>query len=108
MGFDDTPRRIIHCNENGCPACNDLISPSLHACLCSHAEENAIIQAAHHGVSAQDAILYTTESPCLACTKIIINAGIKEIVFNQEHALAEMAYALLQQAEISVKPKKFP
>lgn len=108
MGFDDTPRRILHCNENGCPACNDLTNPSLHACLCSHAEENAIIQAAYHGVSAQDAILYTTESPCLACTKIIINAGIKEIIFNQEHALTEMAYALLQQAEINVKPKKFP
>lgn len=107
MGFDDTPRHVLHCDENGCPACNDTNISSLHPCLCSHAEENAIIQAAYHGISTQDATLYTTETPCLACTKMIINAGVKEIIFNQEYPLAEMAYALLQQAEISVKPKKF-
>lgn len=107
MGFDDTPRHILHCKENGCLVCNDAMSPSPHLCLCSHAEENAIIQAAYHGINAQEATLYTTESPCLACTKMLINAGIKEIIFNQEYPLTEMSYALLQQAEISVRPKKF-
>src|SRR3989338_4119662 len=82
LGFDDTPRHIKHCNENGCPGCNK--EGLQMQCLCNHAEENVIVQAAYHGVSTQDATVYTTESPCIRCTQILINAGIKELVFNEE------------------------
>jgi dCMP deaminase len=53
---------------------------NLEECLCSHGEENAIVQASYHGISIKDSIIYTTFSPCLLCTKMIINAGIKEVM----------------------------
>ena len=104
LGFDDTPRHIKHCNENGCPGCNK--EGLQMQCLCNHAEENVIVQAAYHGVSTQDATVYTTDSPCLRCTQILINAGIKELVFNEESPLNEMTYALLKEANVSLKPRK--
>ena len=75
-GYNGTPRGARNCNEGGCPRCNDLApgGTSLGDCLCSHGEENAITQAAYHGVSLRGGTLYTTFSPCLQCTKLIINA----------------------------------
>ena len=104
LGFDDTPRNIKHCNENGCQACSkeDMQSP----CLCNHAEENVIIQAAHHGMSTQDATLYTTDSPCLRCVQILINAGITELMFNEDIPLNDTAYSLLKTANITVRARK--
>ncbi len=104
LGFDDTPRHIKHCNENGCPACNK--EGIQLQCLCNHAEENVIIQAAYHGVSAQEATVYTTDSPCIRCTQVLINAGIKELVFNEDAPLNEMTYALLKEANVGLKPRK--
>ncbi len=104
MDSDDTPRHIKHCNENGCPACNK--EGIQLQCLCMHAEENVILQAAHHGISTKDAIVYTTDSPCLHCTQVLINAGIRELVFNEDAPLNEMTYALLREANVSLKPKK--
>ncbi|MCM8775286.1 MAG: dephospho-CoA kinase, partial [Candidatus Omnitrophica bacterium] len=77
-GYNGTPRGVKNCNEGGCPRCNsiDTSGKDLDECLCSHAEENAIVQSAYHGVSIKDSVLYTTYSPCLICTKMIINAGI--------------------------------
>ncbi|MBI1972398.1 hypothetical protein HYS50_00140 [Candidatus Woesearchaeota archaeon] len=104
LGFDDTPRHIRHCNENGCPACNqgDLQSP----CLCNHAEENVIIQAAYHGISTQEATVYTTDSPCVRCTQTLINAGITELMFNEDIPLNDTAYSLLKTANITVRARK--
>lgn len=104
LGFDDTPRHVKHCNENGCPGCakQELNLP----CICAHAEENLIAQAAYHGLSTQETSIYTTESPCLRCTQIIINAGIKEVIFNQDAPLNEMTYALFKEANITLKPRK--
>ncbi len=104
IGFDDTPRHIKHCNENGCPACNK--EGLQMTCICNHAEENVILQAAYHGLNAQDTTVYTTDSPCLRCTQVLINAGIKELVFNEEAPLNEMTYALLKEANVSLKPRK--
>jgi|SRR3989344_310653 len=104
MGFDDTPRHIKHCNENGCIGCN---KEGLHIqCICNHAEENVILQAAYHGVNTQDTTMYTTESPCLRCIQVLINAGIKELVFNEEFPLNEMTYVLLKEANVSLRPRK--
>ncbi len=78
-GYNGTPRGTTNCNEGGCPRCNDLArgGTRLDECLCSHAEENAITQAAYHGVSLKGGTVYTTFSPCLQCTKMIINAGLE-------------------------------
>jgi dCMP deaminase len=75
----------------------------LDECLCSHGEENAITQAAYHGVSLREATLYTTLSPCLLCTKLIINAGLAEVVYNADWPLGEVSLALLRESGIKVR-----
>ncbi len=104
-GYNGTPRGVKNCNEGGCPRCNsiDASGKGLEECLCSHAEENAIVQAAYHGVTIKGAVLYTTFSPCLMCTKMIINAGIKEVVYNMDYSLTETSFNLLKEAGIVVR-----
>lgn len=99
-GYNGTPRCTRNCFEGGCPRCNQLADSGtqLDECLCSHGEENAITQAAYHGVSVKDGILYTTFSPCLTCTKMIINSGIQEVVYNLEYPLSDTSFQLLQEA----------
>jgi len=82
-GYNGTPRGYRNCDEGGCPRCSgDAPSGSdLSECFCSHAEENAIVQAALHGVSVKDGHMYATHSPCLICAKMIVNAGIRLVVF---------------------------
>jgi dCMP deaminase len=104
-GYNGTPRGVQNCNEGGCPRCASAAESGtrLDECLCSHAEENAITQAAYHGVSVRGASLYTTFSPCMICTKIIINAGIREIVFDARFPLGERSIALLSEAGVKVR-----
>ncbi len=101
-GYNGTPRGTTNCNEGGCPRCNDLAlgGTRLDECLCSHAEENAITQAAYHGVSLKGGTIYTTFSPCLQCTKMIINAGLVEVVFQTEYPLGQVSLDLLTEAGI--------
>lgn len=104
-GYNGTPRGIKNCNEGGCPRCQKF-GPSgqdLEACFCSHAEENAIVQAAYHGVTIKGSTLYSTFSPCLACTKMIINAGIEEVVYSQAYPLEERTSSLLKEAKVRVR-----
>lgn len=104
-GYNGTPRGTRNCNEGGCPRCNALAQSgtSLEECYCSHGEENAITQAAYHGTSLKGASLYTTFSPCLLCTKMIINAGIIEVVYNHEYPLAGNSLSLLIEAGVTVR-----
>jgi dCMP deaminase len=83
-GYNGTPRGVVNCDAGGCNRCNDPAIPSgtrLDECLCSHSEENAIVQAAYHGVRVKGSTLYTQISPCLWCSKMIINAGIVKVTF---------------------------
>ena len=105
-GYNGTPRGARNCNEGGCPRCNNL-APSgsaLEECLCSHAEENALTQAAYHGVSVRGATIYTTFSPCLQCTKMIVNAGIAEVVYKARYTIAARALALLAECGVTARP----
>lgn len=104
-GYNGTPRGIKNCNEGGCPRCNAFgnSGENLGECLCSHAEENSIVQAAYHGVGISGATLYTTFSPCLMCTKMIINSGIKEVVFNNTYPMSDLSLKLLADAYIKVR-----
>ena len=101
-GYNGTPRGTKNCYEGGCPRCNRLADSGtqLEDCLCSHGEENAITQAAYHGVSLKGGTLYTTFAPCLMCTKMIINAGIQEVVYNLDYPLNEISFQLLQEAKV--------
>ncbi|MBI1978288.1 MAG: AAA family ATPase [Candidatus Omnitrophica bacterium] len=107
-GYNGTPRGVKNCSEGGCPRCNQMASSGtkLDECLCSHGEENAITQSAYHGVNIKDATLYTTYSPCLLCTKMIINSGIREVVFNVDYPLASVAKKLLEESGITVRKVK--
>ncbi len=104
-GYNGTPRGTKNCYEGGCPRCNGTAASgtSLDECLCSHGEENAITQAAYHGVSVKGATLYTTFAPCLLCTKMIINSGISEVVYNEEYPLNETAFRLMKEAGVTCR-----
>jgi len=104
-GYNGTPRGTRNCNEGGCPRCNSFApgGTRLDECYCSHGEENAITQAAFHGVSLRDATIYTTFSPCLQCTKMVINAGLAEVVYNAAYPLGDTALALLREASLKVR-----
>lgn len=103
-GYNGTPRGIQNCNEGGCPRCNSFgeSGAGLDLCICSHAEENAIVQSAYHGVNIKGATLYSTLSPCLLCTKMIINAGIAEVVYQSGYPMESTALRLLEEAGITI------
>ncbi len=104
-GYNGTPRGIKNCSDGGCPRCNSSAQTGekLDQCLCSHAEENAIVQAAYHGVSVKDSTIYTTFSPCLICTKMIINAGIREVVYREIYKFEDIARSLFAEANIVLR-----
>ncbi len=101
-GYNGTPRGTRNCFEGGCPRCNSLTQSGtkLEECLCSHGEENAITQAAYHGVSIARGTIYTTFAPCLMCTKMIINAGLHEVVYNMEYPLNDVTFKLFKDAGV--------
>jgi dCMP deaminase len=107
-GYNGTPRGTKNCNEGGCARCNSYATggTKLDECTCSHGEENAIVQASYHGISLKDAIIYTTFSPCLTCSKMIINSGITEVVYNVDYPLADTAKNLLKEAKIKLRQFK--
>ncbi len=101
-GYNGTPRGVRNCCEGGCPRCaSDTPSGGdLHECICSHAEENAITQAAYHGTSVHGGTLYSQLSPCLICAKMIINAGLHEVVYDDEYEFGAQTKALFQEAGV--------
>ena len=107
-GYNGTPRGTKNCYEGGCPRCNSMAASGtkLDECLCSHGEENALIQAAYHGVAVKAATLYTTFAPCLTCTKMIINAGLREVVYNMDYPLNDVSFALLREAGVACRKLK--
>lgn len=82
-GYNGAPSGLRHCEEVGCLRANSSIPSGERHELCRglHAEQNLIIQAAYHGISIKDAILYCTNKPCVICTKMIINSGIVKIYY---------------------------
>jgi dCMP deaminase len=78
-GYNGSPRGLPHCTEVGCLMDNG------HCIRTLHAEQNAIIQAALHGVITEGATIYVTHQPCFICAKTIINAGISKIVYDREY-----------------------
>ena len=104
-GYNGTPRGITNCHEGGCARCasETASGEGLSECLCCHAEENAIVQAAYHGIAVKDGVLYCTTSPCLMCTKMIINAGIREVVYETEYHFTEQARDLFTGAGVACR-----
>ena len=105
-GYNGTPRGIKNCNEGGCPRCaSDAPSgTALEECLCCHGEENAIVQAAYHGIAVKGSTLYMTFSPCLLCAKMIINAGIAEVVYGERYSIDGTSRRILNEAGVKLRP----
>ncbi|MBI4722509.1 MAG: cytidine/deoxycytidylate deaminase family protein [Candidatus Stahlbacteria bacterium] len=108
-GYNGAPTGLAHCSEVGCLREKLHISSGERHELCRgvHAEQNAIIQAARFGVSIDNATLYLTDSPCIICSREIINAGIKVVVYGQGYP-DTMARKFLKEAKIKVLKYKAP
>lgn len=100
-GYNGTPSGLKHCSEVGCLRDEMKIPSGERHELCRgiHAEQNAIIQAAASGVSIQDSTIYVNLSPCILCTKMIINAGITRIVTREAYNDA-LALKMLEESGI--------
>lgn len=106
-GYNGAPRGLAHCLDIGCIR-DKLKIPSgerHELCRALHAEQNALIQASLYGISVKDATLYATNQPCIICAKMLINAGIKEIVIGDGYP-DKMAMEFLKEAGIKVKRMK--
>jgi len=104
-GYNGTPRGIKNCSEGGCRRCQGNVrsGQALTECICCHAEENAITQASYHGISLKDSTLYCTMSPCLLCARMIINAGIREVVYAEKYEFNQQAASLFKQAGVKIR-----
>lgn len=87
-GYNGVPSGITHCSETGCLRAKMNVPSGERHELCRglHAEQNAIIQAAKHGTNIDGATLYSTTMPCIICAKMIINAGIRRVVYEEGYA----------------------
>ena len=102
-GYNGAPSGIKHCYETGCLR-EKLKVPSgerHELCRGLHAEQNAIIQAAYHGVEIKGSVLYCTNLPCIICTKMLINAGIIKIYFKDGYP-DELSKDMLDEAKIDL------
>lgn len=103
-GYNGAPSGLPHCDITGC------LREKLHVpsgerhelCRGLHAEQNVLLQAASYGVSVKESVLYITNSPCSICAKMIINAGIKEIICRNNYP-DKMAQRFLKTAKIKLK-----
>jgi dCMP deaminase len=102
-GYNGAPSGLRHCLDIGCLREGMKIPSGERHELCRglHAEQNAIIQAALHGVSVNGATLYCTNHPCIICAKMIINAGIRRVYFQNGYA-DQLASDILKEAGVEV------
>ncbi len=103
-GYNGAPSGLKHCDETGCIREKQKVPSGERHELCRglHAEQNAILQAALHGVSIGNSTLYCTHHPCVVCAKMLINAGISQIVIASSYP-DPLAEELFNEAEIKVK-----
>ncbi len=108
-GYNGTPRQVKNCFEGGCPRCAGKAESGTHLdeCLCTHAEQNAICQAACYGTFIDGSVIYVTISPCLTCAKLIINAGIKEVVYGGDYAFLDSVKKLFQASGVKYRKHDF-
>lgn len=86
-GYNQPPSGFPHCDETRCirDALNIVSGENQEVCYAAHAEQNAICQAAKFGISTNGATIYVTHKPCSICARLIINAGIKRVVFAADY-----------------------
>ena len=104
-GYVGAPVGMPHCDEVG-HLMSDVVNPdgtiSKHCVRTLHAEQNAIIQAALHGISTEGATLYVKFEPCFTCAKMIINAGIKRVVCQKKYHAADLTRKFFKEAGVEI------
>jgi len=108
-GYNGAPRGTAHCLDIGCLR-EQVAIPSgerQELCRAIHAEQNAIIQAALHGVAIEGAKLYTTLHPCILCAKMLINCGVSEIHYLEGYP-DELSRAMLAEAGVTMCKEELP
>jgi dCMP deaminase len=95
-GYNGSPPGFDHCDDSGHIVVND------HCVRTTHAEVNAIIQAALHGVSTDGATCYVTHYPCLDCAKALLTAGVRRVVFGEARNVSGLAEKFFREAGVEV------
>jgi len=105
-GYNGAPSGLEHCIDIGClrQKLNIPSGEKQEICRGTHAEQNALMQAAKFGISVEGATAYVTHQPCITCTKLLINAGIVEVKYLNDYPdkLARQMFA-----EANVKLERF-
>jgi len=103
-GYNGAPSKLSHCLDIGCLRERLSIPSGERHELCRglHAEQNAIIQAAYHGVSIRGSTLYCTHHPCIICSKMLINAGVERVVYLEGYP-DELSAEMFREAGIAVE-----
>jgi dCMP deaminase len=106
-GYNGVPSNVPHCADDGCVRAKNNIPSGERMDLCNaiHAEANSILQAAYSGINLQGSTIYVTTQPCINCARMIINAGIKSVVYEGDYP-DEASLKLLQVAGITVHQVK--
>jgi len=100
-GYNGAPRGVAHCSEAGCELANG------HCIRAVHAEANAIVQGALHGVGLEGATAYCTHQPCVGCAKLFISAGVRKIVYRDPY-FDPFAERLLSEAGVELESYSAP
>lgn len=103
-GYNGAPKGLRHCSETGCIRDDQNIPSGERHELCRglHAEQNAIIQAAVFGVSIKGSVLYCTNTPCVVCVKMLINAGVGEIIYAGDYP-DDLAKRMMEESKLKIK-----
>jgi dCMP deaminase len=103
-GYNGAPAGLRHCEEVGCLREHSSVPSGMRHELCRglHAEQNVIIQAAYHGIPIKGATLYCTNKPCVICSKMLINAGI-EVIYYEEGYDDPLSDEMFLEAGIQVE-----
>jgi len=106
-GYNGAPSGLRHCEDIGCLRERLRIPSGERQELCRglHAEQNVLVQAALYGISTKGSTLYVTNQPCVICAKMLINAGIKEIVIAAGYP-DKLAREFLREAKIKIRKSK--
>ncbi|MDI6713137.1 MAG: cytidine/deoxycytidylate deaminase family protein [Anaerosomatales bacterium] len=103
-GYNGAPSGLEHCESAGCLRERLAVPSGSNHELCRgiHAEQNAVVQAARHGIAIEGAAIYCTHQPCVMCAKILLNAGVVEIVYREPYP-DELAEGLLRESGVTVR-----
>lgn len=111
-GYNGSPMGVTNCNDGGCPRCLSSAAPGegYDACICVHAEQNAIVMAARHGNATKAGTLYTTLRPCFGCAKESIQAGLLEVVYTEPYAYGAELEPVFQRmiSESGLSLRQYP